>query len=68
MKNYMPTGEEQSKSGHPRATSQDLIDFCKPIAKRQPDVSIIHVGKNDLRIKDEKEIAKNIVTIYKEHN
>ena len=24
---------------------------------------IIHVGANDLRIKDEKEIAKNIVTI-----
>ena len=48
---------------YPGATSEDLIDFCKPIARRQPDVIIIHVGTNDLRMKDEKEIAKNIVII-----
>ena len=48
---------------YPGATSEDLIYFRKPIARRQPDVIIIHVGTNNLRIKDEKEIAKNIATI-----
>ena len=48
---------------YPGATLEDLTDFCKRIARRQPDVIIIHVGMNDLRIKDEKEIALNIVTI-----
>ena len=45
------------------ATLEDLTDFCKPIARRQPDVIIIHVGTKDLRMKDEKEIVKNILAI-----
>ena len=33
---------------HPGATSEDLIDYCKPIARRAPDVIILHLGTNDL--------------------
>ena len=48
---------------YPGATSDDLIDFCKPIARRYPDVIIVHVGTNDLRHREEKEIAQNIMKI-----
>ena len=48
---------------YPGATSDDLIDFCKPIACRHPDVTIVHVGTNDLRHREEKEIAQNIMKI-----
>ena len=48
---------------YPGATSDDLIDFCKPIARRHPDVIIVHVGTNDLRHREEKEIAQNIMKI-----
>ena len=39
---------------YPGATSKELIDFCKPIARRQPDMIIIHIGTNYLQIKDKK--------------
>ena len=45
---------------YPRATSDDLIDFCKPIAHRHPDVIIVHVDTNDLRHREEKEVVQNL--------
>ena len=45
---------------YPGATTDDLIDHCRPVARRQPDIIIVHVGTDDLRSKDEKEIAQNI--------
>ena len=55
--------EKNSQSQVVSWSNLGILDFCKPIARRQPDVIIIHVGTKDLRIKDEKEIAKNIATI-----
>ena len=66
MKNHIAAGEEQSKSGCLMGQTWKTFvkaDFCKPIARRQPDVIIIHVGTKDLRIKDDKEIVKNILAI-----
>ena len=48
---------------HPRATSEDLIDHCKPIARRAPDANILHVGTNDLDRREEDSIAENIKKI-----
>ena len=51
---------------YPRATSEDLIDHCKPIARRAPDVIILHVGMNDLDKRDEDSIVENIKKIKNE--
>ena len=48
---------------YPRATTEDILDFCKPIARRKPDVIIVHAGTNDLNKKDEKVIVDNILKI-----
>ena len=45
---------------YPGATSDDLIDFCKPIVSRYPDVIIVHVGTNDLRHREEKKLLKTL--------
>ena len=33
---------------HPGATSEDLVDHIKPVARRKPDMVILHVGTNDI--------------------
>ena len=33
---------------HPGATTEDLIDYVKSIARRKTKMLIIHTGKNDL--------------------
>ena len=33
---------------HPGATSEDLIDHIKPVARRKPDIVVLHIGTNDL--------------------
>ena len=33
---------------HPGATSEDLIDHIKPVARRKPDTVVLHIGTNDL--------------------
>ena len=45
------------------ATTDDIKDYCKPIAKRKPDVCIIHAGTNDLKNKDELSIVEKIVEV-----
>ena len=47
----------------PGATTDDIKDYCKPIAKRKHDVCIIHAGTNDLKNKDELSIVENIVEV-----
>ena len=33
---------------HPGSTTEDMLDYIKPIARRKPDTLIIHTGINDL--------------------
>ena len=33
---------------HPGCSSEDMVDYVKPIARKKPDTLIIHVGTNDL--------------------
>ena len=33
---------------HPGSTTEDVLDYIKPIAGRKPDTLIIHTGTNDL--------------------
>ena len=47
----------------PGATIVDLLDFCKPSARKKRDVVIVHVGTNDLGTLDENAIARNILEI-----
>ena len=51
---------------HLEATSEDLIDYCKPIARRAPDVIILHVAMNDLDKRNEDSIIENIKKIKNE--
>ena len=33
---------------HPGSTTEDILDYIKPIARRKPGIFIIHTGTNDL--------------------
>ena len=33
---------------HPGCSTEDMIDYIKPIARKKPDTILLHVGKNDL--------------------
>ena len=33
---------------HPGSTTNDIVDFVKPVTQKKPDVIIMHVGTNDL--------------------
>ena len=45
------------------ATTDDIKDYCKPIAKRRSDICIVHIGTNDLKDSDELTTAENIVKV-----
>ena len=45
------------------ATTDDIKDYCKPIAKRRPDICIVHTGTNDLKDNYELSIDENIVNV-----
>ena len=51
---------------HLGATSEDLIDHCKPIARRDPDLIILDMGTNDLDKRDEDSIVEDIKKIRNE--
>ena len=42
------TDKSISIMNHPCCSSQDMVDYVKPIARQTPDRLIIHVGINDL--------------------
>ena len=55
----------------PAATCDDMLDFIRPLAYRNPDSIIVHAGTNDLTELTTKEILKNyldIVATIKEIN
>ena len=42
------TDKSISVMKHPGSSSEDMLDYVKPIARKKPDTLIIHVGTNDL--------------------
>ena len=54
---------------HPGATTRDIADHVKPVARRKPDVVIIHCGTNDLTNNvDTTKHLKEVVQILKEES
>ena len=47
----------------PGAVVGDMKDFIKPLARKQPDKMIIHVGTNDLKSLAPQQIAGSIVEL-----
>ena len=47
----------------PGATSEDMLDFIRPLAYRNPDSIIVHAGTNDLTELTTKEILDNYLDI-----
>ena len=45
------------------ATTADIKDYCKPIAKRRPNICIVHTDTNDLKDSNELSIVENIVKV-----
>jgi len=46
------------------ATTKDMMDYIKPIVRRNPDHIVVHVGTNDLSSSaDETTVANNITSI-----
>ena len=33
---------------HPGSTTDDMVDYVRPVTRKKPDVIIMHVGTNDL--------------------
>ena len=33
---------------HPGATTDDIIDYVRPTARKKPDMTIFHIGTNDI--------------------
>ena len=50
------------------ATSNDMLDFCKPLANKKPDMLIVHMGTNDLtkNINNTKDNAIELIRLVKE--
>ena len=42
-KNY-----EAKVAAHPGSTTEDLIDYIKPVVRKKPNFLVIHTGTNDL--------------------
>ena len=69
MLNYI-VGQKLSKRtratkvhSFPGATSEDMLDFIRPLAYRNPDSIIVHAGTNDLPELTTKEILENYLDI-----
>ena len=50
---------------HPGTTTEDIVDFIKPVIRKKPDAVIIHAGTNDLTngtntVKQVRKITKTI--------
>ena len=52
---------------HPGATTDDIIDYVRPTARKKPDMIIIHTGTNDIqnKVNTLQKIRKAITTIKK---
>ena len=50
---------------HPGSTTEETLDYIKPIARRKPDTLIIHTGTNDLTngVNTMKEVRKLVKVV-----
>ena len=54
---------------HPGATSRDLIDHIKPVARRKPSLIVVHVGTNDITNNvDTEEMLQTLVNDVKKES
>ena len=49
----------------PRATTQDMVSYLKPLINRKPDHLLIHIGANNLSMDSPQEIVENIAALAK---
>ena len=52
---------------HPGATTDDIIDYVRPAARKKPDMIIIHTGTNDIQNKvNTLQKVRKVITTIKE--
>ena len=52
---------------HPGATTDDIIDYVRPTARKKPDMIIIHTGANDIQNKvNALQKVRTVITTIKE--
>ena len=52
---------------HPGATTDDIIDYFRPIARQKPDMIITHTGTNDIQNKvNMLQKVRKVITTMKE--
>ena len=52
---------------HPGATTDDIIDYVRPTARKKPDMIIIHTGTNDIQNKvNTLQKVRKVITTIKE--
>lgn len=62
MKRMLGKNDRLYVKSFPGATTTDMIDYCKPCLRHNPNVIIYHAGTNNLNTKEEPNtIANNIV-------
>ena len=52
-------------SCHPGATIEDMLDYIKPLMKKEPDNIIVHVSTNDAPYKPSKQIVDELLNLRK---
>ena len=49
----------------PEATVEDPKDYMTPLARKEPDVLIIHVGTNNIHTDRPKELVEKLIKLHK---
>ena len=47
--NLSSKNKDVKVDAHSGSTTVDMLDYIKPIARRKPDVIVIHTGTSDLK-------------------
>ena len=64
MKGKMANMEKLYVKSFPGATVEDMTDYARPTARREPDLIVLHTGSNDLRsAKKPEDIASEIMKL-----
>ena len=61
-----PHNSSTQVKSFPGATVNDMSHYIKPSLERKPDEIILHVGTNDIKFKEAREIAEKVVDLGRE--
>lgn len=61
--NKMSRTHQITTRSFPGSSIKDMVDYIKPIARAKPDEIVLHVGTNDLKSNNPRQVAEGIVDL-----